>query len=138
MSNLQLINGGQMKTLRILMLLVLPLTLFSSNLNAQEKQNLDKQPEPIGGIKAIAKNVVYPEKARQVKMQGKVMLKVEINEKGEVEKVYVERGVDKMLDEAAIKAVKATKFTPGEMNGKKVKAELVIPVKFELCKEKKT
>ena len=94
------------------MLLILPLTLFSCSLNAQESKQLDKMPKPIGGIEGIAKNVVYPEKAKQLKMQGKVMLKVEINEKGEVENVYVERGVDKLLDEAAIKAIKEYAVKP--------------------------
>ena len=127
-----------MKTIRNILLLVISLTLFSCNLIAQEKQKLDKIPEPVGGIEGIVKNVVYPEKAKKERLEGKVLLKVEINEKGEVENVYVEKGVNKLLDEAAVKAVKATKFIPGEKNGKKVKAEVTIPVKFKLCENKKT
>ena len=127
-----------MKILKNIFTIILLFFVFLLNAAAQEKQNLDEQPEPIGGIEGIAKNIVYPEKAKQEKIQGMVMLKVEINEKGEVGNIYIERGVDKLLDEAAIKAVKATKFTPGILNGKKVKAEVLIPIRFKLDDCKKT
>ena len=52
--------------------------------------------------------------------------------KGGLQNAEVEKGVNKDLNSAAVSAVKDTKFTPGENDGKKVKAEVTIPIKFKL------
>jgi len=122
-----------MKTLKSILLLILPLVFISCKLMfAQEVKKLDKEPWPVGGIQGIMEKVVYPEEAKKNKVQGKVYVKAIINEKGDVEKVTIEKGENNLLEEAALKAIKATKFTPGELKGKKVKAEVVIPVMFKL------
>ena len=122
-----------MKTLKNIILLIMPLTFFiSSIISAQEAKQFDKNPWPIGGMEAIIKNVVYPKDAKEAKIEGKVILFVTIDEKGNVENVKVEKGVDKLLDEAAEKAIRKTKFTPGELNGEKIKCSITIPVLFKL------
>lgn len=122
-----------MKTFKSILILVLPISILAGNiLFGQEEQKLDKWPAPIGGMESILKNVVYPEKAREEKLQGKVFVNALIDEDGNVEKVSIEKGVNKLLDDAAMEAIKKVKFTPGELNGKKVKAEVTIPVLFKL------
>ena len=93
---------------------------------------MDKTASPIGGIEAIMKNVVYPKEALKDNIQGKVIIVATIDEKGNVEKVKVEKSVDKLLDAAAEAAIKKTKFIPGELNGEKVKCDVTIPVLFKL------
>lgn len=122
-----------MKSTKNNLLLFLSLIIFSAGIiTAQEKEQLDKYPAPIGGIEAILKNVVYPEKAKLEKLQGKVLVKAIIDEKGNVVETSVEKSAGKLLDQAALKAINATKFSPGEKGGKKIKAEVVIPVMFKL------
>lgn len=122
-----------MKNLKNIFLFVIAVSMISSSLiSAQEKKNLDKEPMPVGGMEAILKNVVYPVDAKKDKIEGKVFVRAHINEKGEVTEVKIEKGDNKLLIDAAVKAIKATKFTAGELKGKKVKAEVVVPIVFKL------
>ncbi len=92
----------------------------------------DKQPEPIGGIEAILKNVVYPQSAKEANIQGKVLIKAIIDEKGNVAETEVINSIQKDCDQAAVDAIKKTKFTPATKDGKPVIAEVVIPIMFKL------
>ena len=101
------------------------------NLFAQEEK-LDKYPEPIGGIESMIKNVIYPVSAKEAGIQGKVLVKTIIDEKGDVVETEVIKGFDADCDNAALDAIKKTKFTPGIKDNKPVKAEVTIPVMFKL------
>jgi len=121
---------------KIALLFFASILLLKFELFAQEK--LDKEPFPSGGIGELAKNVKYPEEAMKANIEGKVIVKAVINEKGEVVETEVLKSLGHGCDEAAVEAVKVTKFTPGEKNGKKVKAEVTIPISFKLdCDKKK-
>lgn len=122
-----------MKTLNKIILLLIAVLIVSANvISAQDKKDLDKQPMPVGGMESILKNVKYPEDAKKDKIEGKVLIRAFINEKGEVTDAKIEQGNNKLLIDAALNAVKATKFTPAELRGKKVKAEVVVPILFKL------
>ena len=92
----------------------------------------DKQPEPIGGIEQILKNVVYPISAKEAGIEGKVLVKAIIDESGNVAETEVIKSVNTDCDKAAVDAIKKTKFTPVTKDGKPVKAEVVIPIMFKL------
>jgi periplasmic protein TonB len=92
----------------------------------------NKQPEPIGGVEAILKNVVYPQSAIEANIQGKVLIKAIIDEKGNVVETEVINSIQKDCDQAAVDAIKKTKFTSGIKENKPVKAEVVIPIMFKL------
>ena len=94
---------------------------------------LDKLPSPEGGIEAIAQKVIYPSEAKDQKVEGKVMVKATISKSGEVISVSVVKGIGFGCDEAACEAAKKTKFTSAEKDGKKIEAEIIIPIKFKLC-----
>ncbi len=96
------------------------------------KAEAEKSPEPIGGIKGIAENVIYPEEAKKNNIQGRVFIKAFINEEGLVEKAEVIKGIGSGCDEAALNAVKNTKFIPGMNDGKPIKAQIAIPIMFKL------
>ena len=97
-----------------------------------QEEKLDKFPEPIGGIEAMIKNVVYPTSAKDAGIQGKVLVKTIIDEKGNVIKTSILKSVNADCDKAAVDAIKKTKFTPGIKDNKPVKAEVVIPIMFKL------
>lgn len=92
----------------------------------------DKMPEPIGGISAIYKNIVYPEIAKRAGIEGTVNLLAFINDEGSVIDVKIIKGIGAGCDEAAIDAIKKTKFSPGVQVGKAVNVQVLIPIKFKL------
>ena len=87
---------------------------------------VEKMPRLIGKL-----NVVYPELAKRIGMEGTVIVEVAIDEKGNIFKTRIYKGID-MLNEAAIEAVKGAKFEPGEQRGKPVKVWVRIPIRFAL------
>ena len=94
-------------------------------------------PEPVGGISAIMKNVVYPESAVKANIQGKVVLEATVTENGDVEDVIILKSVNADVDQAAITALKKTKFKPGTMDGQLVKSKVTVPFQFKLNEDKK-
>ncbi|MGK9477607.1 energy transducer TonB [Melioribacter sp. OK-6-Me] len=93
---------------------------------------VEEQPEPIGGIEAIQKRIIYPEIAKRAGVQGRVYIKAFVDENGNVVKAEVIKGIGAGCDEAAVKAVTETKFKPGRQRGKPVKVQVSIPVVFKL------
>ena len=93
---------------------------------------VEQQPEPIGGLEAIQKRIVYPEIAKRAGVQGRVFVKAFVDENGNVVKVELLKGIGAGCDEAAMEAVKNTKFSPGKQRGKPVKVQVSIPIVFKL------
>lgn len=90
----------------------------------------DVAPKPIGGFKAIHENLIYPESARKAGLEGRVFIKVLINEKGIVEKTEViKTAADNTL--SSLNSI-ATKFRIGKISEdefdqeiKDIKAKLI-------------
>lgn len=91
---------------------------------------------PIGGIKAIEDNLVYPEHALKYGLEGSVTLKTVINHEGAVIKTEVVKGLGLGCDEAAQDAVMKTKFNPGQNGGKPVESTLMLNVDFKIFQNK--
>lgn len=123
-----------MKNIKIFFLIIILASSFMS-IVAQEKKG--EYPMPVGGMKAIMKNVVYPESAKAEKIQGKVLIKAVVGEDGKVISAELADDGNPVLAEAAIAAIKETEFIPATKDGKKIKAEVMIPVMFKLDDKKK-
>ena len=89
-------------------------------------------PEPIGGIGEIQKKIIYPEIAKRAGVEGKVYVLAFVDESGTVTDAKIIKGIGAGCDEAALDAVKKTKFKPGKQRGKPVKVQVSIPVVFKL------
>ncbi len=79
----------------------------------------------------------YPIYCKVNKIAGTVHVAFTITRKGKFANVKVERSVNPLLDEAALKMVKTLgdfKWLPGEEYGKKVDVRLKLPVTFALKK----
>jgi len=74
----------------------------------------------------------YSEEARAAKLEGTVLLAVEVWEDGTAHNVRVVRSLGLGLDENAIDAVKKWKFSPGTKDGKRVRVSARVEVKFRL------
>jgi len=93
---------------------------------------VDEMPSPIGGIKSIQEKIDYPEIAKRAGIEGRVFVKAFINEKGNVKKTEIIKGIGGGCDQEAIKAVMETKFKPGRQKGKGVNVQVTIPILFKL------
>lgn len=87
----------------------------------------DEPPVVIGSI-----SPVYPEFARKNRIQGTVVLEVEVLRDGSVRNIRVRKSVPGGLDEAAIEAVRKVKFQPARSSGQPVDVLLIVPVEFKL------
>lgn len=92
----------------------------------------EKMPEPVGGLPAIYSKIKYPDIAVKAGIQGKVYILAFVDESGNVNDVKVLKGIGGGCDEAAVEAVRSTKFNPGSNKGKAVKVKLSLTIKFEL------
>jgi periplasmic protein TonB len=74
----------------------------------------------------------YPESARKAKLQGTVVLQAVISRSGTVESVAVARGVNALLDAAAVKAVSKWRYAPARFGNEPVPVTLNVTVRFQL------
>jgi TonB family protein len=77
-------------------------------------------------------NPVYPDIARQARVQGVVIMECTIDAQGKISDVRVLRGVP-LLDAAAIDAVRQWEYTPTLVNGVPVPVIMTVTVSFRLA-----
>jgi protein TonB len=100
-------------------------------------ENVDEDAAYVGGypemIKYIQSNLNYPQDAIELNEQGKVFLSFVVDTDGTITGVQVERGVSKSIDREAARIVRSfPKWIPGELNYKKVKTRVRLPINFVL------
>jgi TonB family protein len=79
---------------------------------------------------------IYPEKARQARVEGTVIVEARTNAQGNVEALRIIRSIP-LLDQAAIDAVKQWKYEPKIIEGKARSIVFTVTVMFRLKKSKK-
>lgn len=89
-----------------------------------------------GGLKAmrafIAKHVHYPQAARMLKKEGRVIVSVQVDIKGNLSDYKVKTSDDPLFDKEALRVVKLMpRFVP-DGEGKVVAGSVKIPVMFRL------
>ena len=94
-------------------------------------------PEFPGGINAlmnfIARNIRYPEMAREQMIQGRVYLSFIVEKDGSVSSIELLRGIGGGCDEDAIRVVNAMPaWQPGRQNGRAVRVAYNLPIRFSL------
>jgi protein TonB len=77
---------------------------------------------------------VYPEQARRRGMEGKVVLRLRIDARGNLLKVEVLQGAGWGFAEAAVTAVRRSSFRPATIAGKPVACIARLPLRFVLRK----
>lgn len=81
----------------------------------------------------IAQNTAYPAEAKANNIQGKVIVRFCVTEKGDIDKVTVLKGVDPVLDAESVRVVKTLpRFEPGRQSGQPVPVWYVVPITFAL------
>jgi TonB family protein len=96
-------------------------------------QEYDKAPEIIGGVKELAKHLVYPESAKKERIQGKVVLEIVVDKSGQVQNTKVVKSFGNAeCDAAAVDAVNKVKWKPAYQKEQAVTASVAIPIVFKL------
>ena len=100
-------------------------------------QIVEEMPSYPGGdqklMEYIAKNIKYPQIARESGIQGRVFVGFVVEPDGHVSNVKLLRGIGGGCDEEAMRVIKSMpKWKPGKQRGKAVRVSYQIPVMFEL------
>ena len=83
----------------------------------------------------LAENIVYPQRALELGLQGKCYLQFNVSSFGNISNVHVMRSVPdcKECDDEAVRVVKGMpNWIPGKINGKAVNSTFNLPVSFKL------
>jgi TonB family protein len=78
-------------------------------------------------------NPVYTDEARQLRLEGEVLLEVMFGANGQLHVNRVVRGMGHGLDEAAIAATNKIRFKPAQRNGTPTDSTAVVHVVFQLA-----
>jgi len=74
----------------------------------------------------------YSDEARRARLQGMVLLRIVVNERGRAESIVVTQSLGLGLDERAVDAVKKWRFVPGMRFGRPVPTTAIVQVTFRL------
>lgn len=102
------------------------------------KFGLDVQPEYPGGLteamKVVAANTKYPAEAKANGWEGKVICTLIVEKDGSVSSVKVMRSSGyTVLDDEAVRAFSTlSNWSPGQKDGKPVRAQVMLPLQFKL------
>ncbi|WP_332910935.1 energy transducer TonB [Algoriphagus boritolerans] len=99
---------------------------------------VEEQPSPQGGMNGwnqyLAKNITYPAQARQLGIEGTVIVVFEIQKDGSIRNVEILRGIGGGADEEAVRVVQnAPKWQPGKQRGREVITRMRLPIRFKLA-----
>lgn len=120
-------------------MLLAVLSVFCVHAQSSEKESLvftivEEMPEFPGGEKAMLEylsTIIYPQEAKEKGIEGIVYVRLMIQPDGSVDEVSIARGSDELLNQAALNHVKQMPaWQPGRQNGKAVKVQYIVPIKF--------
>jgi protein TonB len=119
--------------------------LTLDELDFDDFSNLDAPPPPPSGPKVVfipyddppvamsPIKPLYPEIAQEAGIEGVVVVQAFIDEKGRVKETLILKGVPNTgLDEAAMAAIRKTRFRPARQRERAVGVWISIPVNFKL------
>jgi TonB family protein len=100
-------------------------------------KSVEVQPSFPGGEEArisyLQQNIKYPEEAQELGIQGKIFMTFVVEVDGTITDVRVLRGIGGSCDEEAIRIIKTMpKWNPGKMEGKPVRTQFNMSLKFTL------
>jgi protein TonB len=84
-------------------------------------------------MRFVSKEFKFPEMSKKLGSSGRVFVNFVIEKDGSISNVVVARGVDKLLDEEAMRVVKMIpKLTPAKQRGKPVRTSYTLPINAKI------
>ncbi len=115
------------------------IALQSSGFGAQEVAQNTAHIQPLTGPSSNAveitykPNPVYTTEARNLQLEGEVLLEVEFAANGQLHVSRVVRGLGNGLDEAAVAAANKMRFKPATRDGQAIDSTAIVHVVFQLA-----
>jgi TonB family protein len=101
--------------------------------NTVHAQRLESGPATTAVEITFKPNPVYTEEARNLKLEGEVLLEMEFGANGELHVNRVVRGLGHGLDEAAVAAANKMRFKPAMRNGQAIDSSAIVHVVFQMA-----
>jgi TonB family protein len=139
---------AKLKVLSIVPVLFLLITLFKckpeTTTNGNEtisktvpSKEITQQPSFHGGQEAMVnfliKNIKYPAEAKEKGIEGKVFVNFVVKKDGSIADVSVEKPINPLLDEEAIRVIKSMpNWAPGKSGDSPEDVQITLPINFRL------
>lgn len=94
--------------------------------------NPERSPSLIGGLESLLQRVVYPESAIRAGIEGRVFVRFVVDTAGVPDNFEVIRSLCDECDEAAINAIRESRFEPAQNRGVPIAECFTIPINFRL------
>lgn len=101
--------------------------------NSPHMQHLDSGPATTAVEITFKPNPIYTDEARNLKLEGEVLLEVEFAANGQLHVNRVVRGLGHGLDEAAVAAANKMRFKPALRNGQAMDSTAIVHVVFQMA-----
>jgi TonB family protein len=101
--------------------------------NTPHVQRLEGGPAATSVEITYKPNPVYTDEARNLKLEGEVLLEVNFAANGQLHVNRVVRGLGHGLDEAAVAAANKMRFKPALRNGQATDSTAIVHVVFQLA-----
>ena len=96
------------------------------------EKSIIKKPVLVGGLTKFQKNIEYPRKALKDNIQGRVIIRFTVDQKGYVRDPEILKGVRNDIDKEALRAISKSRFKPARKNGKPITVEHLISILFQI------
>jgi periplasmic protein TonB len=84
-------------------------------------------------IKFVQKNMVYPEKARRMGIEGRVFVQFIVEKDGSLSDINIMKGIGGDCDQEAVRVMELSPpWLPGKQRGRPVRVQIVIPITFKI------
>lgn len=98
---------------------------------------VEEMPEFPGGMPALSaymsEHLKYPKEARELRVEGLVLLQFIVEKDGSIGDIKVIRGIGRGCDEEAVRVVQQLPtWKPGQHSGKPVRVQFSLPIRFKL------
>jgi protein TonB len=98
----------------------------------KEEPQITRKPD-CGGKEAVQNRVEYPDFARKANIEGRVVVRFDVDENGDVISPRATDGSkNQLLRQAAVDAVNKLDCKPGVKSGESMEMAMELPVDFEL------
>jgi TonB family protein len=106
--------------------------LFFSIITLTSAQQLKLvAPKPLGGFNALISKIVYDEESIRNHVEGNIVVRIKIDEKGEIASCRIVKSLNPKLDKSVLDAVRSTIFLPGVKDGVKTAMQIDLPLLFK-------
>ncbi|NTV46143.1 MAG: TonB family protein [Chlorobiales bacterium] len=86
-----------------------------------------------GGISSIYNKIIYPEAAKRLRIEGKVVARVYVDSFGKAGRIDLMKPAHEVLNEEVFRVLtEQTKYKPAKVGARSVGSIIVIPIKFSL------